>query len=122
MGYSPYGMCWLALYRPESSGVEHGVTNLIENEIVREVSREQGCTPAQVLVRWSLQQGAITIPKTASPSRVQESLGALDIELSEAHMQILDGLHDKTRSTQASIDAHLRVIADEKRRGVLKLT
>ena len=111
MGYSHYGMCWLALYMPEESGVQYGVTDLTKDKTVGTIAGDLGCTPAQVLLRWSMQHGVVVIPKTAKLNRVEESKGAFDIELSAVQMESLDALSAcPKRGTAASIESHLRVI------------
>ena len=53
-----------------------------------------GCTPAQVLIAWSLQNGVVTIPKSTKMERVTENAEAVGIVLSEADMRLLDSMHE----------------------------
>jgi diketogulonate reductase-like aldo/keto reductase len=111
MGYSHYGMCWLAMYVREESGVEYAVTDLTQDETVGAIANEISCTPAQALLRWSMQHGVIVIPKTSKLSRVEESKGAFDISLSAEQMERMNALSMcPQRGTDASIRSHLRVI------------
>ena len=111
MGYSHYGMCWLALYVKDESGVHYGVTDLTQDPTVGAIAKELGCTPAQALLRWSMQQGVVVIPKTSKISRVEESKGSFNITLSAEHMARMDALSMcPQRGTAASIESHLRVI------------
>ena len=41
---------------------------------VVEIARRLGKTPAQVLIRWSLQSGGMTIPKSTKKARVRENM------------------------------------------------
>ena len=59
---------------------------------VATVADRIGRTPAQVVLRWHLQQGLSVIPKSVSAARLAENFHALDVELSNADMAILDGL------------------------------
>ena len=59
----------------------------------------EGSAPAQVLVRWSLQQGVVTIPKSVKKERVEENWKVWDFQLSEEQMKALGGLHRGTRVT-----------------------
>lgn len=59
---------------------------------VREIAGRLGCTPAQVVLRWHLQHGMSVIPKSVSAARLAENFQALDIELPDADMAVLDGL------------------------------
>ena len=40
------------------------------------------CTPAQAAIKWCLDAGAITIPKSSNPVRISENLGSLEVDLS----------------------------------------
>jgi len=95
---------------------------LLENDVVKEISKTSGQTAAQVLMRWSLQHGAITIPKTSNADRLEQMIGALEFELTSDQMEQLNLLNDPTRGAQASIDAHLKVIGHEKETGTSKPT
>lgn len=49
---------------------------------------------AQVLIRWSVQQGFITIPKSTNPGRILENTKVFDFNLSEDELKSLDGKPD----------------------------
>ena len=112
VGYSPYGSCWMAKYFARF--VPWGLTPLTSDATVRAIAADIGCTPAQVLLRWSLQHGVACIPKSLQPQRVAESVGALDealVRLSDEQMASLDALNDPRRGTHTSIETHRRIIA-----------
>eukprot|EP00054_Salpingoeca_dolichothecata_P017168 m.102313 g.102313 ORF g.102313 m.102313 type:complete len:353 (+) comp22334_c0_seq4:823-1881(+) len=56
-------------------------------------------TPAQVLIKWSLQRGAVTIPKSTRPQRVRENIDVFDFQLSTQQMDELNQLHEDLRVT-----------------------
>ncbi len=58
---------------------------------VVELAERLGRTPAQVLIRWSLQR-VITIPRSRSRERIAENAAVFDFELSEEDVRRLDGL------------------------------
>ncbi|MFV0458182.1 MAG: aldo/keto reductase [Actinomycetales bacterium] len=62
-----------------------------EATIVR-IAEEQGRTPAQVILRWHLQQGRIAIPKTATRSRIAENFAVTGFELSAEDVGAIDSL------------------------------
>lgn len=64
--------------------------------IVLEVADRVGVTPAQVALRWLLDQSpcVLPIPGTRRPARVIENARAAVIELSEEDAALLDGLHE----------------------------
>lgn len=51
-----------------------------------------GISPAQVLLRWSIQRGFVPLPKASSEKRIAENIDLFGFELSEQEMQTLDGL------------------------------
>lgn len=74
-----------------------GVGNLLTHPTVQSVAAEYGKTPAQVLIRWSLQLGNSVIPRSSSPERIAENLDVFGFELAAEHMDALNGLDDGTR-------------------------
>jgi len=61
------------------------------------VAEAHGKTPAQVLIRWSIQLGNVVIPRSSSPERVKSNLEVFDFELTDDEMASLNGLDDGTR-------------------------
>ena len=80
-------------YSPLAKGL------LLQDPLVARVAEQVGATPAQVLIRWSLQMGVITIPKSVRVERVRENWGVWGFELGEEQMAALGGLHRGTRVT-----------------------
>ena len=58
----------------------------------------------QVLIRWSLQQGAVTIPKSVSKSRLAANVDVFDFELSKEDMAEMNTWHDNTRVADDPMD------------------
>jgi 2,5-diketo-D-gluconate reductase A len=74
-----------------------GVGTLLDNPTVTSVAAEYSRTPAQVLIRWSLQLGNVVIPRSANPERIAGNIDVFDFELAAEHMDALNGLNDGTR-------------------------
>lgn len=74
-----------------------GVGNLLDNPTIGSVAQANGKTPAQVLIRWSIQLGNIVIPRSSSPQRIKANIEVFDFELSDDDMATLNGLNDGTR-------------------------
>ncbi|MDG4664775.1 aldo/keto reductase [Mycobacterium sp. 236(2023)] len=74
-----------------------GVGSLLGNSAVTEVAESHGKTPAQVLIRWSLQLGNIVIPRSSSPERIASNIDVFGFELTDDQMATLNGLNDGTR-------------------------
>ncbi|CAF3462062.1 unnamed protein product [Rotaria sp. Silwood1] len=52
-------------------------------------------TPAQILIRWSVQHGYITIPKTSKKSRLQSNADVFNWSIPDEDMKVLNALGDK---------------------------
>jgi diketogulonate reductase-like aldo/keto reductase len=66
----------------------HG--RLLDDPTLVTIARRVGKTPAQVLLRWNIQQpGIVTIPKSAQPARLAENLQVFNFELSDEDMNDL---------------------------------
>lgn len=74
-----------------------GVGKLLENAAVVSVAQAHGKTPAQALIRWSIQLGNVVIPRSANPERIKSNIDVFDFELSEDEMAALSTLDDGTR-------------------------
>ncbi|MCW2733596.1 MAG: dkgA [Mycobacterium sp.] len=74
-----------------------GVGRLLDNPTVTSIAGEYGKSPAQVLIRWSLQLGNVVIPRSATPARIVENADVFEFELAAEHMDALNGLDEGTR-------------------------
>lgn len=65
---------------------------LLDDPVIGEIAKAHGRSPAQIIIRWNIQSDLIVIPKSATPSRIEENARVFDFELSPAQMAALDGL------------------------------
>jgi len=65
--------------------------------ILKEIAAKHGKSPAQVVLRWDIQNGVITIPKTTTSSRLVENSQIFDFELSAEEMQQISALNQNRR-------------------------
>ena len=70
---------------------------VLDDPFVKEISKYHNKTPAQVLVRWSIQNDVVTIPKSTKKHRVEENCLVWDFLLSEKEMDTLNNLHQNLR-------------------------
>ncbi|WP_225810793.1 aldo/keto reductase [Streptomyces spinosus] len=61
-------------------------SDLLDDPAVVGVARAHGVTPAQVLLRWHVQLGALPVPKSADPARQRANLDVFGFELDEDQM------------------------------------
>jgi methylglyoxal/glyoxal reductase len=69
----------------------------LDNAVVAGVAKAHGRTPAQVLLRWDLQHGVVTIPKSVHRGRIAENAALFDFALTPAEMKTIDALDAGTR-------------------------
>lgn len=61
--------------------------------LISELSEKYGKTPAQIVLRWHLQNGVIVIPKSVKKHRIVENSQIFDFEISKEDMERIDGLN-----------------------------
>ena len=67
-----------------------GNGQILGNQIIAEISEKHKKNPAQVCLRWIIQNGHIAIPKTQNIERLKENIDVFDFELSEQEMREID--------------------------------
>lgn len=69
-----------------------GRQNLFTNEVLLEISKRYGKTVGQVVLRWDIQSGVVTIPKSTHKDRIIENFNIFDFELSVEDMDKIKSL------------------------------
>ncbi len=64
---------------------------MLADRVVRGIAQAHDRTPAQVVLRWHLQQEVVAIPKSVTPSRIRENLDVFDVTLSDDDLVALAG-------------------------------
>ncbi|AGA56699.1 aldo/keto reductase, diketogulonate reductase [Thermobacillus composti KWC4] len=65
--------------------------------VLKELAAKYGKTPAQIVLRWDLQLGVVTIPKSVRRERIAENADIFDFELSEEDIRAIDALNKDHR-------------------------
>ncbi|CAM9742784.1 unnamed protein product [Chrysoparadoxa australica] len=68
------------------------VPSCLRDEVIVNLAKKHGKSPAQVIIRWHLQNGVTVLPKSVTPSRIDENLNVFDFELPAEDMAAIDGL------------------------------
>jgi diketogulonate reductase-like aldo/keto reductase len=87
--WSPIG--GITFYRDGNTG------STLEDPVIGEIARAHGKSPAQVMLRWHLQEGRSVIPKSTKPHRIAENFDVFDFELTGDQMAAIDGLDTGNR-------------------------
>jgi methylglyoxal/glyoxal reductase len=66
----------------------------LHDATVGAVAAEVGRTPAQVLIRWSLQKGFVVLPRSSSSARIADNAAVFDFSLGDGQMARLDALDE----------------------------
>lgn len=69
-----------------------GRGKLVTDPVVIEVAKNCNRTPAQVLLRWAVQQGVSVLPKSSNPDRIKENAAIFDFTLTDEDMDRLSAL------------------------------
>ncbi len=89
---------WSPIGGPGGSGgnTTHNMP-LLEQPLLCEIGKKYSKSPAQVVIRWHIQNDLIVIPKSVTPERIKENIDVFDFELSDQDMHQIDGLHTGMR-------------------------
>jgi diketogulonate reductase-like aldo/keto reductase len=92
--WSPIG----GVFGRNPAAAPHSAKNPMEHPVVRDIATRHTKTPAQVLLRWHLQQGRSAIPKSVKPDRIAENFDVFDFSLSEEELGSIDALDTGRRA------------------------
>lgn len=70
---------------------------LLEDPILVELAKKYNKSTAQIIIRWDIQTGVVTIPKSVKPHRIAENKDVFDFELSEEDMDKISALNQDQR-------------------------
>jgi 2,5-diketo-D-gluconate reductase A len=104
---------WITRAPEQAYHREHGIvteawapiakgSELLAEAPLRDAARRHSRTPAQIVLRWHLQQGIVPIPKTSNPDRLVENLSLFAFELSADEMSAISGLD---RGGEGAVDS-----------------
>jgi diketogulonate reductase-like aldo/keto reductase len=75
-----------------------GKARFLDEPTIARIASAHGRTAAQVVLRWHIQLGNIVIPKSVTPSRIEENFRIFDFELSEEDMRAVFELDREERT------------------------
>lgn len=71
--------------------------NLLEDEVLKAIGKKYDKTPAQIILRWNIECGIITIPKSKTPSRIKENIDIFDFELTKDEIDTINNMNKDER-------------------------
>ncbi|KAJ7753114.1 Aldo keto reductase [Mycena maculata] len=92
--------------------MDRGAQSLLSHDLVSTVASRYKKSPAQVLLRWSTQQGIAVVPKVTYEDKWVENLDSLSFDLSAADIKALSDLNCNLRMNDpADIDVRMSIFA-----------
>lgn len=70
---------------------------VFEIDQLHDIAKRYNKTVAQIVLRWDIQNGVITIPKSIHPDRIKSNADIFDFELSEEDMNLINSLNKEER-------------------------
>ncbi len=66
-------------------------------DLLKELADSYGKSVAQLVLRWNLQKGVITIPKSSKKGRIEQNANVFDFEITDEDMKQIDSLDKNQR-------------------------
>jgi len=88
----------LQSYSPITRGKKFG------DERLQQLCKKYDKTPAQIILRWNIEHGVSTIPKSANPMRIEENFNIFDFTLSKEDVALIDGFNENFRICEDPMD------------------
>ena len=79
------------------SPLAQGGEGIFNNKSIIKIANHYGKSPAQVILRWHIQNNIIAIPKSVTPSRIIENFNVFDFELTVDDLMVIDKLNQNKR-------------------------
>ncbi|MHC0552594.1 aldo/keto reductase [Salinicoccus sp. CNSTN-B1] len=71
---------------------------ILEDDTINEIAEETGKSPAQVVIRWNIEHGLVTIPKSVTPERIEENIDVFGFSLSKTQISRINQLNKDERN------------------------
>ena len=97
--YDVTGFCFRKGIQVEAWGpLGQGLTKVLDAPAILEIAKKHGKSAAQVVLRWHMQRGLVTIPRCDVDAYTDENIRIFDFELTPAEMEIISGLNRNQRA------------------------
>lgn len=87
-----------------------GQYDIFKNEVLSGIAEKYGKSIAQVILRWNVQRGVVSIPKSVDVVRIKQNFDVFDFELTDEDMQGIAGLDQKLNMVNHNDPAFLKYL------------
>jgi len=94
--------CWFPLGGRESKG------EIMRDPVINHIAKAHGKSPAQVIIRWHMQEGFSVIPGASDPAYIKENIDVMDFALSNVEMAAIRALDKEKRYFVMSYEDQVR--------------
>lgn len=88
----------LQSYSPITRGKKFG------DERLQQLCKKYDKTPAQIILRWNIEHGVSTIPKSANPMRIEENFNIFNFSLSKEDVALIDSFNEGFKICEDPMD------------------
>ena len=99
--YSPLGS-------PDRPWAKPDDVELLKEPKLKEIGQKYRKTPAQILIRWQIQRGVVVIPKSVTPSRIEQNANVFDFDMGDVEMKHINSFDCKGRIILPMVDGKPR--------------
>ena len=90
--------CWFPLGGAMSDGA------LLKDPVIMKIAEAHGKTPAQIILRWHIQEGFSVIPGASNPDYIKENIRIFDFALTDGEMEQMRSLNKEQRFFNATLE------------------
>lgn len=69
----------------------------LDHPLLVELGQKYGKSPAQIIIRWDLENQVVTIPKSVTPERIRQNADVFDFSLSPEDVERISALNENKR-------------------------
>jgi Aldo/keto reductase family. len=91
----------LEAYSPLMNG-----RDVLKDPVIKELAEKYGKTPAQIILRWHIERGTVVIPKSVTPSRIEENIQVFDFQLEKEDLAKIAALDRGLRINSLPSEYH----------------
>ncbi|XP_014291956.3 aldo-keto reductase family 1 member A1, partial [Halyomorpha halys] len=90
--YSPLGSPGQKAFYEKRGQSTEGLLTPLEDPVIKEIAKKYNKQPSQVLLRYMIEYGVATIPKSTNPTRIKENFDVFDFELTKEESEKIRAL------------------------------